>query len=254
VRTDCQSEVSEVSPIDLSAWASLPQLPTLRPHALREEQMRGSKRPKPGGKWELRVPRPPHPLTGARREMSRTVTASEREADLLLAQLVVEVSREHTPTTSVDLAMLHERWINHLRSRGRAPSTITSYEARWRVVAEYIGHRSLADLTAATLDHLYDELLRAGKGTATVSKVHVQLKSMLGQARKWSLIDTNPAELATPPSRQGLPFAPLVDRLDFITKKANWGGSMRRTTIGICDADFALIAAAFRTYAQKSEA
>ena len=132
--------------------------------------------------------------------MSRTVTASEREADLLLAQLVVEVSREHTPTTSVDLAMLHERWINHLRNRGRAPSTITSYDSRWRVVAEYIGHRSLADLTAATLDHLYDELLRAGKGTATVSKVHVQLKSMLGQARKWSLIDTNPAELANPPS------------------------------------------------------
>lgn len=56
------------------------------------------------------------------------------------------------------------------------------------------------------------------------------------------------------PSRQGLPFAPLVDRLDFIRKKATWGGSMRRTVIGISDADFALIDAAFRTYAQKSEA
>lgn len=167
--------------------------------------MRGSKRPKPGGKWELRVPRPPHPLTGARRELSRTVIASEREADVLLAKLVVEASREQTSATSTDLAMLHERWINHLRSRGRAPSTIRSYEARWRVVADYLGHRSLADLTAATLDHLYDELLRAGKGTATVSKVHVQLKTMLGQARKWSLIETNPAELATPPSHSPRP-------------------------------------------------
>ena len=41
-----------------------------------------------------------------------------------------------------------------------------------------------------------------GKGTATVVKVHSQMKTMLGQARKWRLIRENPVEFATPPTHR----------------------------------------------------
>ena len=164
--------------------------------------MRGSKRPKPGGKWELRVPLPKHPLTGERRQMSRTVVASEREADVLLARLIVEVAESQSIDDSITLRALHQRWISHLQSRGRSPSTITSYNSRWRVVEPLLGNRKLSDLTTATFDALYSELLDKGKGTATVVKIDTQMKTMLGQARKWRLIRENPVEFATPPTHR----------------------------------------------------
>lgn len=139
--------------------------------------MRGSKRARPGGKWELRVPLPKHPLTGKRRQMSRTVVASEREADVLLARLIVEVAESQSVDDSITLRTLHDRWISHLQSRGRSPSTLTSYNARWRVVEPLLGNRRLSDLTTAMFDALYSELLAKGKGTATVVKVHSQMKT-----------------------------------------------------------------------------
>lgn len=45
--------------------------------------------------------------------------------------------------------------------------------------------------------------------------------------------------------RQGLDFASLVPRLDFITKKSSWGGALRRPVVRISEKDYTTIATGF---------
>jgi len=51
--------------------------------------------------------------------------------------------------------------------------------------------------------------------------------------------------------RKGLPFAPLVPELEFITKKATWGGALRRPIVRITDSDLRRLEGAFRTHMRR---
>jgi hypothetical protein len=53
------------------------------------------------------------------------------------------------------------------------------------------------------------------------------------------------------PERHGLPFRPLVRRLNFIPKKGGdkgWGAYLRRTVVEVDERDFGIIASALRRY------
>lgn len=176
--------------------------------------MRGSKRPKSGGRWELRADIAPHPITGRRRTRSRTIRGTSREADRELARFVLECAEDARGSESMTMTQLHRRWVSHLETRGRSPSTIASYNSRWRVIENSIGLRPVSEITAESLDALYDHLLDAQKGTATISKVHVQLRAMFNQALKWGVIRSNPATMATPPSHRPTP-TPIPDFDEF---------------------------------------
>lgn len=48
--------------------------------------------------------------------------------------------------------------------------------------------------------------------------------------------------------REGLDFASLVPRLDFMVKKESWGGALRRPVVRISERDYKTIAAAFMAH------
>jgi hypothetical protein len=43
------------------------------------------------------------------------------------------------------------------------------------------------------------------------------------------------------PLREGVPFRPLVEKLDFIVKKPAWSRYLQRTLVEVSDRDFALV-------------
>src|SRR5579872_5579715 len=97
--------------------------------------MRGSKRARPSGSWELRVYAGRDPATGKERTVTRTFRGGARAADNALRNLVKEVEEGAIGGTSATLKVLLERWLVHIESRDRSPTTLREYR---RIVAKTI--------------------------------------------------------------------------------------------------------------------
>lgn len=162
--------------------------------------MRGSMREREPGRWELRVDLGRDPLTGRRRQRSRTVYGGRRQAETALAELVADARAASAPGTDAPVSVLLDRWLE-LATRDLSPTTVAEYRrlAKVRVVPA-IGDVPLDRLTAAHLDGLYVALQASGLSASSVMRVHALVRRALGQAMRWGWAERNVALGASPPS------------------------------------------------------
>ncbi|MEM8904295.1 MAG: N-terminal phage integrase SAM-like domain-containing protein [Actinomycetota bacterium] len=148
--------------------------------------MRGFKR-KRGNSWELRVFLGNDPLTGKQRYRTKSVRCGKREAERILAEMVVEAERGVAPATAATVGELLEEWFE-LASRDFSPKTVK--ETRGfidRNLLPTLGPMPLAKLTTAELDRFYRSLQQAGGrdgrplAPATVRRIHGILRRALTQ-------------------------------------------------------------------------
>lgn len=124
-----------------------------------------------------------------------------------------------TETTADYLAS----WLLHTRTRVR-PTTYEGYERLLRLHAvPRLGAIPLSGLRPLHLQSAYSDLLGEGRlGTGTVLNLHLALTQALGQALRWGLIPSNPAQGAQPPrARRAEPVvvdAALATRLLVLTR------------------------------------
>ncbi|MGH9154140.1 MAG: tyrosine-type recombinase/integrase [Acidimicrobiales bacterium] len=161
----------------------------------------------------------PDAVTGRRRQITRTIGGTKREAHDALSRLLVELGQgRHHGTSAVTVADVCRDWFNQA-APSLQPNTRTEFAGvldrylrpRTDVLAEHdvlvvgLGAVPLAKLRAWDLDRFYPQLLLGGgKGgralsPATVRKVHTLLRLALGQAVRWQWIAENPALHAKPP-------------------------------------------------------
>lgn len=179
--------------------------------------MAGSKRQVAAGRWELRVYLGRDPVTGRKRQRSRTFHGGARAADRALAKMVTDLGVDRTAPTAATLNDLLARWMP-LVWRDRSPTTANGYESIIRRhLAPTIGATALGKLRADQLDALYQHLADQGLAAATVTRVHAVISSALTQGTKWGWVDQNVARLATPPSaghhEPTLPAPDVIHRL-----------------------------------------
>ena len=84
------------------------------------------------GVWELVVETGRDPVTGRRRQVSRTFHGTLREAKLARAELLVESSHGRHDGTNATVGDLFEEWILELERKGRSPNTIHCYRRTYR--------------------------------------------------------------------------------------------------------------------------
>lgn len=80
------------------------------------------------GVWELIVEAGRDPVTGRKRQVSRTFRGSMRDAKVARAELLVEASKGRHTGTKATLDDLFEDWIVELDRKGRSPNTIDGYQ------------------------------------------------------------------------------------------------------------------------------
>jgi integrase len=168
--------------------------------------MRGTKRQRGPGVWELRVYLGRNPHTGSPIQRSRTVHGTESDAEAVLRRMLVDLEHVRGPVGTVTtIKELADEWVAHLRAVGRANATLDGYESKLRLhVLPALGRRKVDRVTALDLDRLYGEM--AGKGLVrSIPQVHAVVRSMLGQAVKWDLVTRNVAQRATLPRVPSLP-------------------------------------------------
>lgn len=173
-----------------------------------------------GKSWRIRIDAGHDPVSGRRRQLTRTVNGTKRQAEDAMARLLVEMGEgRHEGTGVIVVADLCKQWFEQARP-SLEPNTAVSFAS---VIKRYIGPRTdvamehdllvrgigavpLRKLRAWDLDRLYSQLLAGGGrngrplAPATVRKVHTVLRLALDQAVRWKWLTENPALHAKAPS------------------------------------------------------
>ncbi|WCO65290.1 tyrosine-type recombinase/integrase [Iamia majanohamensis] len=162
--------------------------------------MRGGLRERSPGVWEVRVEAGRDPVTGRRRQVSRTVRGGKRDAQKVLNRLAAETDTGANVGTSATFDDLAGRWLT-LCERDLSPTTVHRYRILLRNhIAPALGSVAVHRIQPVQLDALYGGLMvDKGLSPATVRQVHAIIRRALQQAVRWGWIATNPAANATPP-------------------------------------------------------
>jgi integrase len=162
--------------------------------------VRGSKRKLKDGVWELRIDLGADPITGKRKQLSRTFHGPARAADQLLRDLVDEQAPSRSGGVGATFGQLLDEWLDDCERMDLSPTTIRTYRAQIeRTIRPNLGKVTVTRLTAQNLDALYGVMKDARKSPKTIRNHHAIIATALHQGVRWGWIRTNVAEMAKPP-------------------------------------------------------
>jgi hypothetical protein len=141
--------------------------------------------------WEFIVDIGPHPVTGRRRQKSKSVFATKREAESALHEVIRYIEGGGDPCPErIRLAAYLSRWLEYQRARGIRSRTLDGYEGYIRrEIVPVIGGIEVAKLRPG---HVRAVLQHRGLAGATIAQVRGVLGSALRQAAEDGLIAANP--------------------------------------------------------------
>ena len=163
--------------------------------------VRGTKRKRGEGVWELRVYVGRDPVTGNPKQVSKTFHGSAREADEALRDLIEQAGsralRWGTGPRSASSSTPGCRSASAWTCR-RRPCASTGHRSSRRSGRPWARSRSQR-LGAKDLDDLYRAMKEKGSSPKTVRNHHAILAAALHQAVRWGWVRRNVAEMAKPP-------------------------------------------------------
>ncbi len=162
--------------------------------------MRGGIRKRSPGVWEVRAEIGRDPVTGRRRQISRTVRGGKRDAERVLNSLSVQSDTGALTGTDVTLKELTDRWLAQVEN-DLSPTTVLRYKNLLsKRIVPALGSKKIHRLRADELDRFYLALVNdEGLAPSTVRQVHAVIRRALRQAVRWGWLATNPAINASPP-------------------------------------------------------
>lgn len=162
--------------------------------------MRGTKRKRREGVWELRVYLGRDPVTDNPRQISKTFHGGARAADDALRDLVDKYGEGRTDGFGATFGQLLDRWLEECKRMDLSPTTMRTYRAQVeQTIRPRLGKVILARLTSKHLDDLYGAMKDEGRSPKTIRNHHAIISSALHQAVRWDWVRTNVADKAKPP-------------------------------------------------------
>jgi integrase len=144
--------------------------------------------------WEFIVDIGPHPVTGRRRQKSKSGFAAKKAAERALREFISYVENGGDPSPPrIDLATHLSHWLEYQRARGIRPLTLRGYEGYIRrEIVPQMGGLDLAKLRPGHIRAVLMRMQKRGLAAATIAQVRGVLGSALRQAVEDGLIPSNP--------------------------------------------------------------
>lgn len=170
--------------------------------------MQGYVRQRAKGSWTVVINLGPDPVTGKRRQLTRTVRGSRREAEAHCVQLLHERDTGlHQSPNRITVAEYLRHWLAAYAEPNTAPRTYARYEEIIRVhLIPALGRYVLSRLHPTRIQTYYAAALKSGRADGrgglsaqTVVHHHRVLRAALEQSVKWQILVRNPADAVTPP-------------------------------------------------------
>jgi integrase len=166
--------------------------------------------------WEFIVDVGPHPLTGKRRQKSKSDFNTKKEVESALREFIryIEGGGDSCPER-ITLAAHLNRWLEYQRARGIRSRTLDAYEGYFRrEIVPAIGGLELSKLKPGHIRAMLAGMQRRGLSAATITQAHSALGSALRQAVEDGLIPANPvAAVKRPKLRRPELHWPTPDQL-----------------------------------------
>lgn len=154
-----------------------------------------------GASYLVRVEFPPDPVTGKRRQRSKSFK-TKKEAEKALAQWLVEIERGVAiDTDRLTIADLFDRWLETFKGTNPKARTVVEYERiiRSRIVPG-IGHLPVQQLRPLQIDAFYAQLREVGASNDAIHRIHKRLRQAFDYAVRKRLIALNPLAAVDPPT------------------------------------------------------
>lgn len=153
------------------------------------------------GVWQVMFDAEIDPVSGRRRQRSRTIHGTRADAEAKLAEIQAELAAG----AFVDDGSMRVRDLDEMFRRVRAdrwePSTAEWYRQKLSYVVRAIGHRKAAQVTGGTMTALYAGLRDQGLSGTTVAGVHRAARAMFRAGVKWGYLRADPTDRAEPPRK-----------------------------------------------------
>jgi integrase len=151
--------------------------------------------------WEFIVDVGPHPITGRRRQKSKSGFATKKEAESALHEFIRYVEGGGDPCPErVRLAAYLGRWLEYQRTRGIRERTLEAYEGYIRrEIVPAVGGLEVAKLRPGHVRAILTQMQQRGLSTATIAQARGVLSSALRQALEEGLIPANPVNAVKRP-------------------------------------------------------
>ena len=162
--------------------------------------MRGTKRKRSEGVWEVRVYVGRDPITGKPKQISKTVHGGARAADAALRDLIDKQAPSRTDGLGATFGQLLDQWLEECERMDLSPTTMRTYRAQIeRTIRPRLGTVSANRLTSKHLDELYGAMKAKGLSAKTIRNHHAIISSALHQGVRWGWVRANAAEMAKAP-------------------------------------------------------
>jgi len=156
------------------------------------------------GRFLIRISAGRDVLTGSRKQPSRVVRGTHRDAELALAHLLVTNHRGEGGGLGITLQQLFTRWQQSPKRNGQSRAYTSLYNDKKRFdryILPGFGSRNADKISGAELARLYDELLvRANLSPRSVLHIHAILRAMYEWGMRRDLVANNPTKKVVAPS------------------------------------------------------
>jgi integrase len=147
------------------------------------------------------------PVTGRKRQMSRTVKAKTVTAAREQMKGLMKEAGTQVTGTNATVRTLMAEWLEQLEADGKAPRTLTEHRRTVnQLVNPTLGDVPLRELTSRHVDLMNRKT--ASLAPTSRRRYHAVLSAALNQAVKWGWIDINPALRANAPKIQAKVLVP----------------------------------------------
>ncbi|WP_258359403.1 site-specific integrase [Moorella sulfitireducens (nom. illeg.)] len=170
--------------------------------------------------WRIRYELPRDPKTGKRRQGSRTVHGTKKDAEKVLRDILTQIDQgTHIEPSDLPLEKFLNQWLQMHRANIR-DKTFYRYEGIIRNhINPTLGKIPLSKLTPYHIQCLYTEKLaenrsdgeKGGLSKASVRYIHSVLHKALETAVNLDMIPRNPADKVQPPSPEDTEITPLTE-------------------------------------------
>jgi integrase len=171
------------------------------------------------GVYRIRISLPPDPITGKRRQPSKTCIGTQEEAAKVLYTMLLEEGSKSVASSGMTVDQLFESWISSPTSKGQVRQPISSYNERQRYalhVEPYLGRRRVNTIERRDIADLYDRLVsRSGLSPTSVRRVHQLCSAMFTWAIDREIVDRNPCSRIAriPRTVNSMPIAPTFEQV-----------------------------------------
>ncbi|WP_129692469.1 site-specific integrase [Gottfriedia acidiceleris] len=186
--------------------------------------MKGSFR-KRGDKWSFAVDLGKDPITGKRRQKTRSGFKTKKEAQAACAELISEVEKGvYFETKNITVKEVWER-AQEIRKQELKPLSIqnSEYTVKNHILPKF-GDMNINKVNTLMVQKHYQELYEDGLSASTVQYIHVYFQIIFNFALDWEIVKNTPLKkVKLPKTEKKIPVTWSIEQcntfLDFLEKR-----------------------------------